>query len=141
MKHRRSPADERAPALRSALANAAPLPDLRCLIEIEETAGLSRPEPAWGPPFRRKFRIASLLHAAIRVRHHDPAYPGSGREPVCDGDHGLAPHHPAKHLPDGGFDIADERTRRLVEKADHGVPGHDPCRQDPLSPSGLRRWT
>jgi hypothetical protein len=49
--------------------------------------------------------MGALLDDAAVVQHHDPVHPGDGREPVRDGDHGLALHHAVERLLDRRLDL------------------------------------
>src|SRR3954452_13774019 len=75
---------------------------------IDKPAGLP-------PPQRRIMAVESeqrimcaLLDDAAAFEHDQPVHSGDGREPMRDGDHGLARHQGAEALLDGGFDFAVE---------------------------------
>ena len=66
------------------------------------------------------------------VHHHQPVHGGDGREPVGDGDHGLAGHQPVERLLDRRLDLGVERAGRLVEDEDRRVLEEDAGDRDAL---------
>ena len=65
--------------------------------------------------------MRALLDDAAAVEHDQPVHARDGREPVRDGDHGLARHQRAEARLDRGLDLAVERGGRLVEHQDRRV--------------------
>ena len=66
------------------------------------------------------------------IEHHDPVHMRERRQPVGDGQHGLAPHHHFQRLLDFGLDLAVERRGRLVQHQDRRVLEDRPGQRDPL---------
>ena len=76
--------------------------------------------------------MAALFDDAALVQHHDPVHRGDGRQPVGDGDHGLALHHAVQRVLDRRLDLAVQRGGRLVQHQDRRVLQDHPRQRHPL---------
>ena len=69
--------------------------------------------------------MRAFLDDVALVHDDQPVHRRDGRQPVRDGDHGLAFHQPVEVLLDRRLDLRIERRRRLVEDQDRRVLQHD----------------
>ncbi|MPL60848.1 hypothetical protein SDC9_06410 [bioreactor metagenome] len=93
----------------------------RVLLGAEEAARLPAPVAGIEPLRRQQLGMAALFDDAAAVEHDDAVHLGDGRQPVRDGKHGLALHHPGQRLLDLRLDLAVERRGRLVQHQDRRV--------------------
>ena len=77
--------------------------------------------------------MVAFLDDAAAVHDDEAVHRGDGREPVRDGDHGLAFHEPVQALLNHGLDFAVERAGGFVEQQDRRVLEHDPRDGDALA--------
>src|SRR4051812_14399483 len=84
------------------------------VIEQEPTR-LALPELRVESASGDQFLVRALLDDATLVHHDEPVHRRDGRQPVRDGDDGLALHELVEVLLDGGFRLGIERRRRLVK--------------------------
>src|SRR6266849_1800239 len=77
--------------------------------------------------------MRSLLDDAAALEHDQPVHARDGREPMRNGNDGLAGHERAQARLNGGFDLAVERGRRLVEHEDRRILEDDARNGDALA--------
>ena len=77
--------------------------------------------------------MRALLDDAALIHDHQPVHAGDGRQPMCDGDHGLAAHQHVEARLDRGLDLAVERRGGLVEHQNRRVLEDDARDGDTLA--------
>src|SRR5437764_1492085 len=100
---------------------------------VEESPGLTAPERSIMTIAPQQLLMRSLLDDAAAIEHDQPIHARNGREPVRDGNHGLAGHQRSEARLNGGFDLAVERGGCLVEHQNRSILEDDPCNRDALA--------
>src|SRR5690606_31363546 len=103
------------------------------VVEIEKPPGLSLPESRVMTASLQQFLVGPFFHDPAVIEDHQPIHCCDRREPVGDGDNGLALHEPVELALDRGFHFAVERRGRLVENQDRGILEQDACYGDALA--------
>src|SRR5271165_7462790 len=81
----------------------------------------------------QQLRMRSLLHDASALEHDQPIHARDGREPMRNGNDGLAGHEGAQARLNGGFHLAVERGSSLIEHQDWRILEDDACNGDALA--------
>ncbi len=100
---------------------------------VQKTAGLAAPQRGVMAVMGEQLAVIALLDDAAVLEHDQPIHLRDGREPVRDGDHGLAFHQRAEARLDRGFHFAVERRGRFVEDEDRRVLENDARDGDALA--------
>src|SRR5688572_11453977 len=98
----------------------------------EEAAGLVAPELLVVPAQAKELLVGAALHDAGGLEDDQPVHARDGRQPMGDGDHGLAFHEAEKLLLDRELDLAVERRSGLVEDQDRSILQNNPGERDAL---------
>ena len=107
--------------------------DVRPAVVEQEAAGLPLPELGIEAALGDQLVVRPFLDDAAVVHDDQPVHRRDGRQPVRDGDHGLAFHQPVEVLLDRRLDLRIERRGRLVEDQDRRVLQHDAGDRDALA--------
>src|SRR5258708_23498472 len=100
---------------------------------IDESPRLAAPQRRVVAAGAQQLVVRALLDDVATVKDDEPVHAGNGREPVRDGDHGLARHQGVEACLDRAFDLAVERRGCLVQHQDRSVLENDARNGDALS--------